>query len=541
MVCAWIGLLPSRIFTIVMPTSAFRSTIGTAVVSLLLLTTLGLTLGCRAGRPESISDGELHEHVAYLASDELRGREAGSAGIAMAEDYIAGQFEQYGLSPLPGRDDYFVGFTLLSEHYDSERTSLSVHSEGGKSEYSIKGDFRPFSFSDSGTVQGEVVFAGYGITAPELGYDDYEGLEVEGRIVLVMRHEPNETDPDSPFDGSSHSQHALFETKARNALAHGAAGMLLYTDPIHHAETEDLRASTLLRFPDSEEPTDGNGGRRITEGLPAVHVSRTIARDILQSLQIDISDLQRQIDSNQPASKFDITGVEVALSVEMEPSLEEIPVRNVAAILPGTDRGLRDEWLVIGAHHDHLGAFPGSGDTIYNGADDNASGTSAVLELAEQFASLRPRPRRSIVFMTFTAEEKGLFGSRALDRYDLIPMDQVGFMINLDMIGRNPSTAVTIIGDGFVEGLKVTLEGLNEAYDLPLLFSGRRYQPFSDNDVFKRNRVPFVMFFTGEHEDYHQTSDHTDRLAYDRMESLTRFAFDLAAMLAGMDTLPAFN
>lgn len=511
--------------------------LGTAALLIFAIT----SYSCRPRRAEEITSDDLKIHASYLASDDLGGREIGTPGIVLAEKYIADQFTNSDLEPLPGEDDLFLEFPFETVRYDSESTNLTIQSDTISRVFGVDQGVRPFSFTGTGIIEGEVVFAGYGITAPEHNYDDYSDLDVAGKIVLIMRHEPNEKDESSVFAGAKHSSHALFVEKAKNARDHGAIGMLLYTDPLNHEANEDLRSLVLVRFPNTEEGRQFQDTIDSSIDFPAVHISREIARFLLEPLQIDPKELQQKIDTGESPSAYSIDSVSATLSVDMSPLVEEMPVRNVAAFVRGSDKRLREEWIIIGAHHDHIGSFSGIGDTIFNGADDNASGTSAVLELAEQIASLRPAPPRSIAFITFSAEEKGLFGSRALDKYDLIPMEKVGFMINLDMIGRNPHAAVTVIGDGFGVGVKTIMEEINSNHELPFLFSGKRYQAFSDNEIFRKNGIPFLMFFTGEHEDYHQPGDHAEKLDFFRMEAITKYVFDLVMDLASRESLPEFN
>jgi hypothetical protein len=222
--------------------------------------------------------------------------------------------------------------------------------------------------------------------------------------------------------------------------------------------------------------------------------------------------------------------------------MQSLPVqaRNVVAYLEGSDPDLKDELVVIGGHHDHIGGFDGKGDTVFNGADDNASGTSGVLELAHAFASLPERPARSLVFATFSAEEKGLLGSRALVKGDALPIEDTVFMLNLDMIGRNSDERLMIYGDGFARDLRARVERANDGIALDLEFAGTGYAGNSDHDPFYREDVPFLFFFTGEHEDYHQLGDHHDKLNYGRMQSILRVAFRLLGDIAGADATPGF-
>jgi aminopeptidase YwaD len=498
-------------------------------------------LGCTPKPIDEITEDELKSHLFYLASDELAGREIGSEGIFLAEEYIAERFSEYGLSPLPGDDDFFMNFDLYGESYDSGKTTLSILSNNEKFNAILGIDFKPFSFSDNGEVKGQIVFAGYGITAPEYGYDDYENLQAEGKIVLIMRHEPDEIDSQSVFDGDRHTRHAFFETKAKNAAKHGAIGMLLFTDPLHHNEPDDLRKSVIVNL-DKREIDSAHKALAVSNPFVAFHISRKIAAEIVkQSLpDSDLSKLQLRIDAGEKASQIVLSPISAALAVGMIKETKLIPARNVAGMLKGTDPKLRDQWIVVGAHHDHVGSFVGDGDTIFNGADDNASGTSSLLELAEKYASLKDGPRRSIVFITFSAEEQGLWGARALEAKNLVDLQKVVFMLNIDMIGRNPDKPLIIYGDGYSSGMKSLIEEKNATYELPLLFSGRKYEPASDDYIFYQSKIPFIMLFTGEHSDYHGTGDHADKISYDRIEKISQLAYDILEEVSQAEEPPQF-
>ncbi|MBN1685883.1 MAG: M28 family peptidase, partial [Spirochaetales bacterium] len=482
---------------------------------------LGAFPGCAPAPREEITAFELSSHVQYLASDALQGRYTGTPGIGDAERYIADVFAGLGLSPLPGEEDFFLEFDLKSTSYDPEETVLLLDGTG----YALGEDFRPFPFSADGIVESEVVFAGYGITAPEYRYDDYAGLDVRGKIVLIMRHEPDETGTTGIFEGARQTRHAYFREKAENAAKHGALGMLLYTDPLNHPKGEDLRVSPVYAFTNASGSLRVGSGSPVADGFVAFHVSRPAVQSLLPG--VDLEELQKAVDAGQAIPVIREIA-DLAVTARMVQSTDNtgntVQARNIAAFLPGRDHA-KTEWIVVGAHHDHIGSFTGDGDTIYNGADDNASGVAGLLELAEQFAAYPAD--RPMAFMTFSAEEIGLFGSYALDRYDLIDFENIGFMLNLDMIGRNPDIPVEIYGDGLAEGLTDLVLEANEKHMLEIDLQGQKYVPFSDIAVFHDNRVPFLMFFTGEHPDYHGTGDHWEKLDYERMEKLIRLSYDI--------------
>jgi len=506
---------------------------------------LGLALfwglcGSGSGEPRSgpsgIDAGDLRRHVEYLASDKLAGRETGTPSIGTAEEYVAAAFAATGLQPLPGRDTYFIDFTLYRSGFDIASTSMSLSAAGESGDGIAGHDFRPFDFSDEGALEAPVVFAGYGITAPDRGYDDYAGLDVTGKLVLVFRHTPGESDPDRSFDDAGSDRHATFKGKADNAREHGAAGMLLVTDPLNHPPGDDLRLGGSLRL----EPPDEGRSEPAGEPFLAIQISGDAARMLVSGSGLALEDLQRAVDGGRRPSDLPLGEARARIAIRRSEGAEEVAARDVAALLQGSDPTLANEWIVVGGHHDHVGAFGGEGDTVFNGADDNASGVAGVLELARAFASLPRKPRRSLMFVTFSGEEKGLLGSRALVTRELIPLDNVAFMLNLDMIGRNPERAVKIYGDGYVRGLRGIIELANEGPEVDLDLAGAAYMGNSDHDPFHDRDIPFAFFFTGTHEDYHQLGDHAAKLDYERMASIVRLAYGVVDRLADAPTSPQF-
>ncbi len=506
-----------------------RTARAAALLLLVLPAALAALAGCEAR--SLITAAEMRAHVTYLASDDLDGRETGTPGIAAAERYIAGELARSGLKPLPGRETFFVDFVLYRHTYDPTTTALAFARGEERTTADLGVGFRPFWFSRIGRAEARVVFAGYGITAPEHGWDDYEGLDARGRIVLVLRHEPAHDEPASRFAGKEYTRHALFVTKARNALAHGAAGLILFTDPASsESGADDLRVSGNL----SLDPTARAGGGE-TVPLLAAHVSRDIAAWLVAPSGHSLESLQKAVDSGTRPREISLGGLTASMAIGgSTAAAQEVAARNVAGFLRGGDPELADEWIVVGAHHDHLGSIPRTaGDGIFNGADDNASGVSAVLELAERFAAMRPAPARSIVFMTFSAEEAGLFGSRAVFERDLLPRQRIRFMLNLDMIGRNAEEPVRVSGQGVDERLRAQLEAAAEALDLKWTFAGSGPgSANSDYGPFMEAGIPFLSFFTGEHADYHEVSDHADRLEYRRMEHLVRWVAEALETIA---------
>lgn len=484
---------------------------------------------------ESIRAADMRAHVATLASDEYAGRETLTAGADQAAAYIAKRFEKLGLAPLPGHRNFTVPYQLRSEGFDADSSDLAIRRDGAKAHFVPGEDFAPFFFSSAGTVNADVVFAGYGITAPDLGHDDYEGLDVKGKLVLVLRHTPQEKKEDNSFNGT---EHALFLTKATNAQKHGALGMLLVTDPLHHTDADDLRFKASLGLPRTETKKVGETEEGDEEKFLAVHISREAAAAFLGSGPT-LADLQTSLDAGQKPGKLGVAPVPASLRIAKLPA-QVVEPTNVIGLLKGSDPKVADQWVVVGAHFDHLGGFHGEGDTVFNGADDNASGTSGLLELAEAFASRSSRPRRTIAFMGFSGEEKGLLGSRALLEQEIVPADQIVFMLNLDMIGRNSEEPVAVFGDGYATMVKEVTEKANAGAEANIEFAGESYAGNSDHHPFYQKDIPVMFFFTGTHDDYHQLGDHADKLDYENMEKIGRLAFGVLDSLASADRTPKF-
>jgi hypothetical protein len=465
---------------------------------------------------------DLEVHTETLASDGFNGRRVGTKGIERAEEYLARRFEEAGLSPVPKEDDYFLEFPLYEYGFDKKKTSIRVFSTDGNElivHSNLNGNFKPFYFSGSGSIESEVIFAGYGITAPEYEYDDYAGLDVEGKIVFILRHEPNENDPTSKFAGREMTRHAYFTRKAENAYTHGAKGMILVTDPLHHDQTADLPLIMgNLSLSADENLYSGAERADVPDTFLALYTGQSFISTIMDNYSIDLAEVQRKLDSGISPQVIDMPRFRAAIEVSKQDSPRETAARNSAAIVAGSDNP--DKWVVIGAHHDHLGGYEGEGDTIYNGADDNASGVAAVLELAHYFA--RNPPSVSVLFITFSAEEQGLLGSRAVFEHDLLPEEPISLMINIDMIGRNPDQPVTVTVHGVSEELRsaITEAAEKQHIDLDFRSTGRRY--LSDHSSFQEQGIPVISFFTGLHDDYHKPSDEADKLIYDRMERIVK-------------------
>jgi hypothetical protein len=526
------------------------------------------------GHP-GVSLQSLRRHVQFLASDRLAGREVGTPGIALAEQYVARWFASCGLEPLPGSRSFFQEFTLYKTGFAVSSLALSVAGPGGSFAAAPGVDFRPFDFSAEGFLAAPVVFAGYGITAPEFGWDDYTGLDAAGKFVLLLRHEPRKFSPRGPSSRRSpgYTHHALFRTKAENALRHGAAGMLLVDDPLTPGPAEELtlRAAYALVKP-AKSPEEGPIGN-----LLAAHIGPAPADLLIRPTGLALKELQEALDAGRKPVGFPLGEPRARLQVPPRETTR-VSARNAVGFLAGADPKLRNQWILIGAHHDHLGTAQGTGDTIYNGADDNASGVAGVLALAwlfrregswreEQAAAagtslaaraarelagggreivsvlgFPPRPSRSLVFATFSAEEEGLLGSRVLAReLSAAGPGHPALALNLDMIGRNPGEPTLVLGTGSAPQLRALVEradalpsaGSGAAVAAPgVRFSAGDHEGGSDQASFAARGVPYLFFFTGLNPEYHTPADEASLLDYARLGEVVGLAWRVASLLA---------
>ena len=437
-----------------------------------------------------ITPREVITHVRYLSSDELEGRMTGEKGAQAAARYIANNFGTSGLEPLGDRGTYYQNFPLPERVIPGKLNSLSVTVTGKRKQLELGRDFFPLAVSASGFVSGELVFAGYGISAPELGYDDFEGLDVRGKIVLLLRGLPRDMNYRSHF-----ADYASLRYKAMNATEKGAKGVI-FTTPDSLVEEEDLGSFAF------ELPSGGTA-------IEAVVIRRDRAREIIRSAGRELSELEAKLSERKTVS-FPIPGSAAEIGIEI------ITVRgdssNVIGFLPGSDPGLKNEVIVIGAHYDHLGggekySAPGRGkDRVYNGADDNASGVSGLLELGEYFSRSQHRLKRSLLFIAFSGEEIGLLGSSYYIEHPKFPAENTIAMINMDMIGRLTGNKLTAIGVGSAKEWEGLIDKSNSGIGLDLTYMDSAFGP-SDQTVFFADNIPAVLFFTGLHEDYHTPGD----------------------------------
>lgn len=484
------------------------------------------------------SDSDPIDTLPYLASDELQGRGVGLAGLDRAADFIAGEFAADGLRKPPGQKDFFQSFDYTTQASPGAATALAI----GAKTLVLDNDYLPMRFSAEGTFAAPVVFVGYGVSAPEAGYDDYAGVDVKGKVVVAMRYEPMDPHGQSRLaprgDASGWSDHATFSAKSKAAAEHGAAALLIVNPP-------DSEPDLLLPF-------SGAFGTPAT--IPVLQIKQTAADQLLVAGSApDLKTLRDQINATFRPTSIALAGPIVRGTVRIK--LLTARVKNVMAILPGAGPHA-DEFVVVGAHYDHLGLgmlgeMLGPRGSIYHGADDNASGTATVLELASRL-SRAPPPARSIIFICFTAEEEGLIGSEYFVKHSPVPLEKMVAMLNLDMVGRIRDQTLYIGGQGTAKDFDAILGQADLDSPLRLKSIGRGGLGPSDHMSFAMRRVPVMFFFSGIHIDYHRPTDVAGKINYEGIgevadftqrviDGLTRMPHDPYLVDADKDSMHLFG
>jgi len=487
----------------------------------------GLALGCtiivaltgwsqEAPAPSATED--ILHHVKLLASAQLTGRGVDTPGIKLARDYIVGEFAKYGLRPGGDNSGYLQEFEVAVGVEIKQPSNLTL---GSNLELLLNDDWTPLGLSANGAAEAPLVFAGYGISAKDQGYDDYDGVDVKGKVVLVLRYEPPPRDSKSPFrKAPNYSSHATLRSKANNAREHGALAMIL----VDVNQSDDEKNQLI-----STRGSLARGG----ESLIAVQVKARTVEKFLDGHGVKLRALKEKIDrEGKPAS--------MALprsSAKIQVSLQEIRERaeNVIGVLPGADPALADQNIVIGAHYDHLGfghfgaVNPSTAGQIHHGADDNASGTAVLLDLARRLSQLPAKPARTIIFVAFSAEELGLFGSRHYVE-QLASIAATKTMVNLDMVGRLRDNRLTVFSARSGANLSDLIAA--SAANLGLEIRQSDDVGRSDHMSFYNKKVPALHFSTGMHEDYHRPSDTWEKLNIDGMARISDLALLVAMNLA---------
>ena len=503
---------------------------------------------------DSIRAADLKADLYFLASDSMRGRLTGTPENGLAAEFIKARFERLGLTA-PAQDGSFFHTFRLTTATLGPDNQLATHGGSDERLFRFGEDFYPVRFSPSARARGPLTFAGFGISAPALGHDDYENASVAGHIVLLLDHEPGENDDSSPFDGAVISEHANPLEKARVAQARGAVALLIVADVQNHERT-NFRSAARRYWPERPPRVDRF---MLTDWLdeihiPVVRISVATADMLLSGTGRTIRELAKDAEAGR-GEPVAVAGSDVELDVSV--TRRTRAERNVVAMLEGSDPSASGGYVIICAHFDHNGITDGE---VFNGADDDGSGTVALMEIAEAYALAARdgrRPRRSVLFAALNAEERGLLGSWAYVENPLVPLDRTVAVFNMDMIGRNEEVptnagarfrgleaqtaasnrnAANLLGYSRSRDLAALVEEANAAIGLDLKLryddSASNLLRRSDHWPFLQRGVPAVWIHTGLHPDYHTVHDDPDKINYSKMEKIAKLVHRASWMAA---------
>jgi len=485
-----------------------------SILALLVMATLGLYAQQTHFLPERTLN-----HVKYLSSEELGGRYPGTKGDIEAANYIRDNFKESGLKLL--FNNGFQSFEVITGVTLANGNTFEIDDF----ETIIEKDYIPLSFSANGNAKGTIVFAGYGIIMPGR-WDDYSGIDTRGKWVMVLAGDPEPDNPQSDFISYSSDR-----MKAITARDKGAAGMLLVKGPSMEAEDKLMPAYYDKNASDA--------------GIPVINITRRLADYLITDRGFSIANLEKELQSSmQPFSFEAFTELNATVSL----THNKVRTQNIVAMLDGSDPVLKNEYVVIGAHYDHLGmGGTGSGSrmpdnvSVHYGADDNASGVAALIELASAFALKKTETKRSIIFVAFGAEEMGLVGSKYFVDNLPVPAGNIKAMINLDMIGRLKDEAVLTVGG---TGTAKEFDDILTYFETDRIFTLSRqpdgYGP-SDHAAFYASSIPVLFITTGPHEDYHTPNDNWEKLNLAGMVAIQNFVFDVATHIANMHEALTFT
>ncbi len=524
-------------------------------VCLLPLVFITLSVCAQKSAFRSITIEELEAHLAYLASNELEGRETGEPGLVLAARYLAGQAAKIGLEPIDENGDYYQEYTLVKKTQDQSASRISIQRSDGSSVFVNKPLFCLNPESDTLDITGEVVFAGYGIYSAKDNYNSFKEVDLKDKIVMVMNRGPMDpTNDTSLLQNRDWQDHNTWMYKLQGIAMRMPKAIMLVMDPRSGYQSIDQYAGGMVQYLSNARMVKelGDHQRNMITGLAAkiLFIHRDAAEEILQTSGKTLREWQDIIDQSLKPQSFLIP--QTRINIYSRFIRQETPVPNVAGLVQGSDPELRKEVIIFTAHFDHLGVRRGE---IYHGADDNASGTAALIEIGEAFVKQRKNLKRSIMILWFSGEEIGLFGSRYYTEYPLIPLDQTVANINLDMIGavRTPrdtgqiySEDVSVLGMDSISVIgghqstelldihnkSARKMGLVSDFSMNSPDHPYRYYYRSDHYNFAKNDVPVLFYSTGIHVDYHKPTDNFDRIDFRKLEKVTELAFLVGYRLA---------
>jgi hypothetical protein len=467
-----------------------------------------------------IAPPRAQEVVQQLTTPEMDGRGLAGNGLEQAATFLAGKMAEFGLQPGGEGGGFFQKLKVTTGvKLVNGRNWVRFDDKSGRRSLKLGIEFTPLSIAATDArAAGPLVFVGYGITAPEAGYDDYAGLDVKGKVVVAMRFAPGERmaegTPDAAPPAGTKRIPALYQElrfKAMNAREHGAAALIVITGP----RSEGGREDALLALEKLHGADDA--------GIPVVHVIRPVLEELLGAQKIQ--DAQEALDTTFTPRSFEAEETTPPLRLQTALERQQKEVANVVGLVPGADPALKNEIVVVGAHYDHLGhGGPGSlapdEHKVHPGADDNASGVAAMLAIAEA-AAKGPKLKRTVAFVAFAGEEVGLRGSSYFVAHP-VP-GKLFAMLNLDMVGRLRGQKLIVDGAGSAKEWPGVVEAANTD-KLTLALGGDGYGP-SDMTPFYARGVPVLFFFTGAHADYHRPTDTADKLNYDGLAAIAKLGY----------------
>lgn len=481
---------------------------------------LPLFLFCsRIKEDPAVTEQELKAHVEFLASDSLKGRYPGTPEDFIAASYIAGQFHKAGLEWFT--ENGLQEFEVISHLEMGENNKFQFGNITG-----IPGkDFAPAPFSSNKSLEGEVIFCGYGfeIDNDELKWNDYSGFNVSGKWVMVLRGDPLPDQPVSVYNNFNNDR-----DKAMVAMDNGASGIIFVSGPVFDPYDE------LMSLKSKESPVS----------IPAIHISQNIADIILKPTGNSVENLEKNINKKLKSVSFN-TGITVKGSAEIIPY--KVQTFNVLGYIEGIHPVKKNQWIILGAHYDHLGIGGQATSTrrpdtisVHYGADDNASGIATLIEIAEKIALSEPKPDRSFMFLAFGAEEMGLVGSKYFVDSSIIPLDQVSLMLNLDMVGRMNNRHLQVIGTGTSDRGEEIIKSIAYQDSITLMTSPEGFGA-SDQSSFYNKDIPVLFLTTGVHADYHTPGDIPNKLKYPEMVIVADYAYQILDTISQLDSMLVFQ
>jgi hypothetical protein len=519
----------------------------------------------------AIRESELRANLTFIAGDGLQGRMSLQPGDDAAAEWVAAEFAKAGLQPAAtdasGKPSFLQAVPLVEYKPDPSATTLSLSRKDGAPQQWHAPQVS-CAFRDNVELAGAVVYVGYGITAPELNYDDYASVDVRGKIVLLMEHEPQEDDPKSIFNGTGNTRYVTSRVKLLNAQRHGAIAVLLMPEPnATHVPTSKRLANVLAGVTAKRLtpiPIQAIANDEVT--IPLATIQAAVADELLQNSGSTAKELQTSIDRDLESHSREIAGAQLHLQAKNS-ATRAATTYNVAGLLPGSDPGLAPETLIVSGHHDHNGASEVEEQNgqrhldIWHGADDNGSGTVGVVELAHAFAENPVKPKRSILFVVFASEERGLLGSYYMAQHPLRPLATTRAMVNFDMIGRDEkpspqtdgvieipadtSNRLNLVGTLYSPDFLHTIE--REDQHVGLTLDDRFERDTALGIFFRSDQFPFILhdvpalwFFTGFHPDYHHVTDTVDKIDFTKMTKILHLTYLTLFAIADEKQTPKF-